>query len=65
MVSDNERLARIETKLDLVVTSLTEKQADHEKRLRGLERRQWASAGGVGVVSFVAAKLGLPWPAIG
>lgn len=70
MVSNNEhthgdRLTRIETKLDIVVEHLTKKDDDHEKRLRTMERRQWQWAGGVGAFAFVAAKIGLPWPAIG
>lgn len=36
-----ERLARIETKLDVQLTT----QADHETRLRRLERALWIAAG--------------------
>lgn len=61
----SDRLTRIETKLDIVVEHLTKKDDDHEKRLRTMERRQWQYAGGIGVIGFVAAKIGLPWPAIG
>lgn len=61
----SDRLTRIETKLDLVVEHLTKKDDDHEKRLRTIEKRQWAWGGGIGVISFVAAKVGLPWPALG
>lgn len=53
-----ERLARIETKLDVQLTT----QADHESRLRRLERALWivagfSMAGGAGlakVLSFVS-----------
>lgn len=55
---DSDRLARIEVKLDTVL----EQVADHEKRIRNGERRQHVYAGGVGIVAFIAAKVGLPFP---
>ena len=39
-------LARIETKLDTALTNV----ADHETRIRRLERNMWAFAGGAAVV---------------
>jgi hypothetical protein len=51
-----ERLARIETKLDTTLST----GRDHEKRLRAVEKRQWYHTGGVAVIGFIAAKLGLP-----
>ncbi len=52
-----ERLARIETKID----TLLEHRADHEHRLRAIERERWLHRGGLGVLMFVIYKLGLPW----
>lgn len=50
-----ERLIRIETKFDMVIAT----QADHEGRLRTLERAFWRLAGaaavGGGVVGAVAS----------
>lgn len=56
---EGERLVRIETKLDAVLTN----DKDKEKRLRSLERWRWSH--GVSAAAFFAvlAKLGLPIPA--
>lgn len=54
------RLVRIETKLD----GTLEGRADHEARLRSLEKEQWIHRGGLAVVAILTtlvAKLGLPW----
>jgi hypothetical protein len=53
-----ERLARIETKLDAVLTSDTDK----EKRLRSLERWKWSHALSGGALAIVLAKFGIPMP---
>ena len=61
MVRDSdigERLARIETKLDAVLNSDTDK----EKRLRSLERWKWSHAISGGAVLALMAKLGIPMP---
>ena len=47
------KLARIETKVDLLLTGNT----DHEKRIRSLERGQWTFAG-------IATVLGALLPAL-
>jgi hypothetical protein len=54
---DVERLVRIEEG----VNALLGRSKDHERRMRRLEREQWAHRGGLAVVAFVAAKLGLSW----
>ena len=53
-----DRLARIETKLDILLTN----RDDHEERIRGLEQWKWR-AGGIafgisGVVSFLVSIIG-------
>jgi hypothetical protein len=53
-----DRLARIETKLDVVL----ERASDQEVRLRGVERKQWYHSGGIAAAAFVLTKLGVPWP---
>jgi hypothetical protein len=53
-----ERLVRIETKLDVALSTDT----DHEKRLRSAERERWLHRGGLAVIALMAAKLGIPWP---
>ena len=47
-----ERLSRIETHAELAAGHV----ADHESRLRVVEKRQWYVAGIAGVIAFVA-----PW----
>lgn len=39
---ERDRLARIETKLDILVGDFTERVKDYEARLRGLERWRYA-----------------------
>lgn len=48
-----ERLARIETKIDTLLSS----KSDHETRIRGLEKRSWLIAGAAVIVSAVAPGL--------
>ena len=60
-VDITERLVRIETKVD----TLIEHSADHEVRMRSLEREQWIHRGGIAVITFIAAKIGLPWVTLG
>jgi hypothetical protein len=48
---------RIETKIDVILA----RGADHEARLRSLEREQSIHRGGIAVLAAIAAKLGLPW----
>jgi hypothetical protein len=40
----NERLTRVETKLDLLREDLAPRHADHERRIRWLERAVWMAA---------------------
>lgn len=49
---DRERLVRVETKLDTIITS----GGDHEKRIRSLERGWWKQMGAMGVITVIAAK---------
>ena len=49
-----ERLARIETKLDAALAT----DADHEKRLRAVEKKQWWLSGVAAVVGFLASHFG-------
>lgn len=51
-----ERLARIETKLDLALTT----KADHERRLRAVERWMWGAVGlgGAGALSGLWSLVG-------
>lgn len=51
-----ERLVRIETKLDAYNTS----NADHETRLRRLERALWIAVGAAGVGGGVIGQLLAP-----
>lgn len=51
-----ERLVRIETKLDAYNTS----SADHEMRLRRLERALWIAVGAAGVGGGVIGQLVAP-----
>ncbi len=54
-------LAAMDAKLD----TLIERGTDHETRLRSLEKGRWVQAGGVGVIAFIASKLGLPHISVG
>ena len=56
-----DRLARIETHLE----GINGQRADHEHRLRSLEKRQWVLAGAAAVLGPVLAKLGLHFPSLG
>jgi len=47
-----QRLARIETKLDIYLK-------DHETRMRGMEARQWWLTGFGALAAFIATKI--PW----
>lgn len=51
-----ERLVRIETKLDLANTS----SADHESRIRRLERSMWLAAGAAAAAGGVIGQLVAP-----
>lgn len=51
---ESARLARIETKLDV----FRKGQADHETRIRFLERWTGKAAGAIGVLSLAAGVLG-------
>lgn len=55
-----ERMARIETGQDAMRDMLRESLTDLRPRVSRLERRQWMQAGGVGVVTFLLAKFGIP-----
>lgn len=46
-------VARLETKLDLAISG----HADHEDRLRSLERTKWLMVGAAAAVGGVAGKL--------
>jgi hypothetical protein len=54
-----ERLARIETKVDIII----EHGRDHEKRVRSLERENWLHRGAAAIVAFIATRftVGIPW----
>lgn len=57
MSDDNERLARIETKIDIIL----ERGGDHEARLRAGERERWLTRVSIiGMGAYVWGKLGLP-----
>jgi hypothetical protein len=40
-----DRMTRVETKLDAVITTLAAQHPDHELRIRHLEARVWWAAG--------------------
>lgn len=40
-----ERLVRVETKLDLLITNMEPRHVDHEARLRRLEARVYVASG--------------------
>jgi hypothetical protein len=40
-----DRMTRVETKLDAVITTLAAQHPDHEARIRSLEARVWWAAG--------------------
>lgn len=48
-----ERLATIETKLDMLIV----RRDDHESRLRSLEKWRWLWAGAAGALGGTASKL--------
>ena len=52
--SEVERLVRIETKLDILVESTEKRGADHETRLRALEKVKWIIIGGSAVTGGAA-----------
>lgn len=54
MEHEAERLARIETKLDILTTSFMNADADKETRMRALERRDAYVLGIAGLLAFVA-----------
>ena len=49
-----DRLARVETKIDILL--------EDRGKLADVERRQWYQTGGLAVVALALAKLGIPWP---
>lgn len=49
---DAERLARIETKLDMLL--------EDRSRLSAVERKQWLHSGGIAVIVLLANKIGIP-----
>lgn len=56
-----DRLARVETKLDLLVDQIAPQRLDHEARIRTLEQRMWMLAGfaaAPGVVALLSNVLG-------
>jgi hypothetical protein len=56
-----DRLARVETKLDLLVEQIAPQRLDHEARIRTLEQRAWMLAGfaaAPGVVALLGNVLG-------
>ncbi|MHA6626874.1 hypothetical protein ACU61A_15675 [Pseudonocardia sichuanensis] len=44
-LSTTARLVRIETKFDLLMQQVMPQQADHETRIRQLERTVWTASG--------------------
>jgi hypothetical protein len=50
------RLARIETKVDMLLA----RDTDHENRLRTVEKRTWYTAGAAMLLAVFAPKLTLP-----
>lgn len=59
----SDRLVRVETKLDLLITRLDPMLTDHEQRLRKLERATWvwagaAAAGGGSLGALLMSVLG-------
>lgn len=57
----SDRLVRVETKLDLMITRLDPSLLDHEMRIRKLERAIWAwsgvAAAGGGVLGSILGPL--------
>lgn len=51
-------LGNIEGKLD----GFLEREAERDKRIAAVEKRQWYHTGGAAVIAFAFAKLGIPWP---
>lgn len=51
-----ERLVRIETKLDIIITNYQ----DHETRIRKLERALWVAIGAAGLAGGVVGQLITP-----
>lgn len=56
MDDHGERLARIETKVDILLT----REGRNEDRLSAVEKKQWLHSGGVAVVAFFLSKFGIP-----
>lgn len=56
--SASERMVRVETKLDLLITRIDPVITDHESRLRKLEAKVWVASGialaGGGAIGTVA-----------
>jgi hypothetical protein len=53
-----DRMTRVETKLDAVITTLAAQHPDHESRIRRLEARVWWASGfaaAPGVIALLAA----------
>lgn len=53
-----ERLVRIETKLDAALTI----QADHEKRIRSAEKKQWLHSGALMFLAPILSRYGITLP---
>jgi hypothetical protein len=52
-----ERLARLEAKLDILISSVAARNADYENRIRNLERRQWFVAGAAAVLTSIVTSM--------
>jgi hypothetical protein len=52
-----ERLARLEAKLDILISSVAARNADHENRIRNLERRQWFVAGAAAILTWIVSSM--------
>jgi hypothetical protein len=64
-VNQDHRAIETLIRIDENVKQLVKRGEDHELRIRKVEKKQWYHTGGIAIVGFIAAKLGLPWPALG
>jgi hypothetical protein len=64
MNAREDKVLETVTRIDANVAHLLAANDDKEKRIRSLEKKQWAHSLGVTLVAAALAKFGLPLPGV-
>lgn len=57
---NNDEFVAFRAEVNAKLDTLIKNTGDHETRMRSLEAERWLHRGGLAVVTFIVAKLGLP-----